>query len=96
MENGELKGASQKTREFFGVLKDLEEIKKLQQKIEKDFLENEKEILQIEKEVEDLEILDEFVKAIKKVEEAKKEAEIELNSTKSDVKEEIVNFDKMI
>ena len=79
-----------------GKLKDeLEEIKRLQQKIEKDFLENEREISKIEREVEDLEILDEFAKAIKKVDKLKKEAEGELNLLQSDFSEK-VNFDKRI
>ncbi len=80
-----------------GKLKDeLEEIKKLQKKIEKDFLENEREIAEIESGVKDLEILDQFAKAIKKVDTLKREAEVELGSSKSDVKVEKVNFEKRI
>lgn len=80
-----------------GRLKDeLEEIKKLQQKIEKDFLENEREIAEIESGVKDLEILDEFAKAIKKVDSLKKESELELSSMQMPIEVEKNSFDKRI
>ena len=78
------------------LLKDLEEIKNLQEKIEKDFLENEREISKIESEVENLEILDNFAKAIRKVDKLKKEAESELDLIESGATKQKVNFDKRI
>ena len=78
------------------IKQNLKEIKALQAKIEKDFLENEKEISKIENEVEDLEILDNFFKAIQKVEKLKKEAEEELNVVSNEVESEKINFDKRI